>query len=124
MRTDRGNRPFRRQASRTYRHSRWTDHRHRTARDRETFLVERYWPGVDEADRPGPLSRASNARRAAMTAEGTPVEHVGSILMPGDQVVFSLIEAADETVARRVNERADVPLDRIAAAIALGRHAR
>ena len=44
--------------------------------------------------------------------------------MPADQVVFSLIEAADEQAARRVNERADVPMDRIATAIALGLHHR
>ena len=88
-----------------------------TARTR-TFLVERYWPGVDEA-----IARTvvANLEREAlaMTAEGTPVEHVGSILMPGDQVVFSIIEAADEGAARRVNERANVPLDRIAAAVTL-----
>ena len=40
--------------------------------------------------------------------------------MPGDQVIFSLIQAADETVARQLNARAAVPLDRIAAAVALG----
>ena len=83
-----------------------------------TFLVERYWPGIDE-----PMARTvlSNLERAAraMTREGTPVEHVVSILMPADQVVFSLIEATDEAAVRSVNERADIPLDRIAAAIAL-----
>ena len=83
-----------------------------------TFLVERYWPGIDE-----PMARTvlSNLERAAraMTLEGTPVEHVVSILMPADQVVFSLFEAADETVVRSVNERAEIPMDRIAAAIAL-----
>ena len=88
-----------------------------------TFLVERYWPDVDE-----PTARAAVTSlervAAAMTAEGTPVEHVVSILMPGDQVVFSLIRAADETVARRANERAGIPLDRVAAAVALGRHMR
>ena len=84
-----------------------------------TFLVERYWPGIDEAAARSVVASLEQAART-MTAEGTPVEHVGSILMPADQVVFSLIEAADERVARRVNERAEVPLDRIAAAIALG----
>ena len=84
-----------------------------------TFLVERYWPGIDEAAARTVVSNLEREARA-MTAEGTPVEHVGSILMPADQVVFSLIEAADEHVARRVNERADAPLDRIATAIALG----
>ncbi len=60
-----------------------------------TFLVERYWPGIDE-----PLARTvlSDLERAAraMTREGTPVDHVVSILMPGDQVVFSLFQAPDE----------------------------
>ena len=88
-----------------------------------TFLVERYWPGVDEAIARSVVSNLERAARA-MTAEGTPVEHVGSILMPVDQVVFSLIEAADERAARLVNERADLPLDRIAAAIALRLHSR
>jgi hypothetical protein len=39
--------------------------------------------------------------------------------MPVDQVVFSLVVAADETLVRRLNERADLPADRIAAAIPL-----
>ncbi len=84
----------------------------------QTFLVERYWPGVDEAIARTVVANLERAARA-MTSEGIPVEHVGSILMPADQVVFSLIEAADEDAARQVNERADVPLDRIAAAITL-----
>jgi hypothetical protein len=88
-----------------------------------TFLVERYWPGVDEAIARTVVTTLEREARA-MTAEGIPVEHVGSILMPADEVVFSLIEAADEQTARQVNERADIPLDRIAAAIALGLHNR
>jgi hypothetical protein len=88
-----------------------------------TFLVERYWPGVDEAMAQKVVSSLEGAA-LEMTAEGTPVEHVGSILMPADQVVFSLIAAADETVARQVNERADLPVDRIAAAITLALRGR
>jgi uncharacterized protein DUF4242 len=83
-----------------------------------TFLVERYWPGIDEATARTVLSNLERAARV-MTHEGTPVEHVVSILMPADQVVFSLIEAADEAAVRSVNERAAIPMDRIAAAIAL-----
>ncbi len=83
-----------------------------------TFLVERYWPDVDLATLRDALPRLEAAARA-MTAEGTRVEHVGSILMPVDQVVFSLIAADDESLVRQLNERADLPADRIAAAIAL-----
>jgi hypothetical protein len=83
------------------------------------FLVERYWPGIDE---PGAWTVVSSLDAAArtMTAEGTSVEHVGSILMPADQVVFSLITAVDEADVRALNARAEAPLDRIAVAIGLG----
>ncbi len=83
------------------------------------FLVERYWPDVDEATVRSVVASLERAA-SAMTAEGTNVKHIVSILMPGDQVIFSLIQAADETVARQLNARAAVPLDRIAAAVALG----
>src|SRR5262245_26200585 len=83
---------------------------------RHTYLVECYWPGIDE-----PRLRAvlPNLERAArdMRAEGQAVEHVGSILMPADQVVFTLIDASSEAVVREVNERADLRIDRIAVAI-------
>jgi hypothetical protein len=84
----------------------------------DTFLVERYWPGVDLAQLRDALPRLEAAARA-MTAEGRRVEHLGSILMPVDQVVFSLIAAGDESLVRQLNERADLPADRIAEAIAL-----
>jgi hypothetical protein len=83
-----------------------------------TFLVERYWPGIDEQHLREVLADLERAARA-MTDEGSPVTHVGSILMPVDQVVFSLIEAADEAAVRTVNERAAIPMDRVATAIAL-----
>ncbi len=83
-----------------------------------TFLVERYWPGIDLSTLRGLLPRLEAVARA-MTAEGTPVEHVGSILMPVDGVVFSLIAAGDEALVRELNERAALPVDRIAEAIAL-----
>ena len=81
-----------------------------------TFLVERYWPGIDEPRLRAALPHLDQAARA-MRAEGQAVEHVGSILMPADQVVFTLIDASSEAVVREVNERADMRIDRIAVAI-------
>ena len=83
-----------------------------------TFLVERYWPDVDLATLRDALVRL-DATAAAMTVAGTRVVHVGSILMPADQVVFSLLVAADEAVVRAVNERSGLPFDRIAHAVTL-----
>ena len=54
-----------------------------------------------------------------MSAAGRPVAHVGSILMPDDEVVFSLIAADDLSLVRELNERARLPTDRIARALAL-----
>src|SRR5580765_2380575 len=84
----------------------------------ETFLVERYWPDVDLAQLQAALPRL-DAAATAMAAEGQPVVHLGSILMPADHVVFSLFAATDEKFVRQLNERADLPADRIARAIAL-----
>ena len=85
---------------------------------RTTYLVERYWPGVDVDALLAAIPRLEAAARE-MADEGSPVEHVGSILMPVDQVVFSLFTASDPAAVRRLNERADLPVDRIATAIAL-----
>ena len=89
--------------------------------DREplaTFLVERYWPGIDLATLRERLPRLEAVARA-MTAEGHLVIHVASILTPVDEVVFSLIEARDEQLVLELNARADLPVDRIASAITL-----
>lgn len=85
---------------------------------RATYLVERYWPDVDLATLLDALPRLEAAARA-MSAEGAVVEHVGSILMPVDQVVFSLFAAEDEALVRELNARADLPAHRVSSAIAL-----
>ena len=84
----------------------------------EIFLVERYWPDVDVDELRRALPRLESAV-TAMRSEGREVEYLGSILMPIDQVVFTLVAAADEREIRQLNERAGLPVDRIAKAIAL-----
>ena len=83
-----------------------------------TFIVERYWPGVD-LDALRAALPSLEAAAEAMTAGGRPIGHVGSILMPDDEVVFSLIAADHMSFVNELNERAGVPADRIARAIAL-----
>ncbi len=84
-----------------------------------TFLVERYWPGIDDAGLRAALPRLDEAARAIRTG-GRTVEHVGSLLMPNDQVVFSVIRADSEAVALELNALADLPVDRIAEVTAQG----
>ena len=89
-----------------------------TQPESRTFLVERYWPDIDEA-RARALATSLERAARAMAAEGIAVEHVGSILMPRDRVVFSLIAATDEASARQLTARVGAPADRIALAIRL-----
>lgn len=84
-----------------------------TTVSKAAFLVERYWPGVDEAVLGSALPRLELSARA-MTAEGHEVHHLGSFLMPADQVVISVISADSEATVREVNQRAGMPVDRIA----------
>jgi hypothetical protein len=84
-----------------------------------TFLVERYWPGIDDEGLRAALPRLEHVARA-MQAEGRPVEHLGSLLMSADQVVFSVVRAGSEAAVREANERAGLPLDRIAEVVAFG----
>ena len=84
----------------------------------ETWLVERYWPGIDAAGLAIVSQRLEDAA-ASLTAQGTRVKHVGSILMPVDEVVFTLIAAGSESLVREVNALAGLPFDRVAVAILL-----
>ncbi len=84
-----------------------------------TFLVERYWPGVDEAAFSAVLPRLEQVARA-MTKEGITVQHVGSLLMSADEVVFTVWAAESRAHVEAVNERAELPVDRIAPVITVG----
>jgi hypothetical protein len=77
------------------------------------YLIERYWTGVDEDLLRSALPRLELAARD-MTKEGCPVQHMGTLFMTADQVVFSVIRAASEASVRELNRRAKLPLDRIA----------
>lgn len=77
------------------------------------FLVERYWPGIDAA-RLQDILPCLDAAARALSEEGHHVEHVLSMLMPADQVVFSVVRADTEDLVRELNGRAGLPFDRIA----------
>jgi hypothetical protein len=79
----------------------------------QLYLVERYWPGVDEDGLRELLPRLER-EASAISAAGHPVSHVGSLLVPDDQVVFSVILADSVEVVLEVNERAGLPVDRVA----------
>jgi hypothetical protein len=81
-----------------------------------TYLVERYWPGVTNELLVEALNRGRQMMHQ-MCAEGTPVEHVTSILVPDEEVVFSLYDGPSTAAVLQLNERAAIPVSRIVDAI-------
>jgi hypothetical protein len=84
-----------------------------------TLLVEHYWPMVDEALLRASLPRLETAV-GAMRSAGHRIDHLGFLLVPTDQVAFSVIRASSEAIAREVYSRAHVRVDRIAAVTPVG----
>lgn len=78
----------------------------------DRYLVERYWPGVN---RDQLAVAASHIRTAALefAAGGRDVRVLSSVLIPADEVVLSLFEAASEADVIEVNRRSGVPFDRV-----------
>ena len=83
-----------------------------------TYLVERYWPGVT---RHKVLEALQRGRRVIeeMSDEGTRVREISCILIPGEEVVFSVYEGPSVNAVRQLNERAGIPLSRIVEAVAI-----
>lgn len=73
--------------------------------------MERYWPGVTEAD----VRQAGTALRAA----GDGVRYLGSILMPGDEVVLFRFDAASAQQVAASSEQARLRCDRVVPAVFL-----
>jgi hypothetical protein len=81
-----------------------------------TYLVERYWPGVTSELLLEALGRGRRVMEE-MRGEGTCVLSVSCILLPGEEVVFSIYEGPSAAAVRRLNERAGIPVSRIVEAI-------
>ena len=83
-----------------------------------TFLIERFWPGVT------PVLAEEVARRLTQAAAGfhredRQVRHVGSVLLPTDEVMVSVVEAPAPELVRGVAARAGHAADRITESITI-----
>ena len=83
---------------------------------RQAFLVEHYRPGRDVAQLNSSIA-CIRETAAEMERAGEPVRYLSATIVPGDESFFCLIEAASEEVVTDVYGRADVPFERISAAI-------
>jgi hypothetical protein len=81
-----------------------------------TYLVERYWPGVTSELLLEALNRCRQVIEE-MSGEGIRVRGISWILIPREEVVFSVYEGPSTDAVRQLNERADIPISRIVEAI-------
>lgn len=90
---------------------------------RRTFLAERYRAGSSQeaARRESEVTRLA-ARQLSL--EGRPVTLIGSLLVPGDETVFSLFGAVSRDDVAAVGERTDLPYDRISETVPVAPMAR
>jgi hypothetical protein len=83
-----------------------------------TYLVERYWPGVTSELLLEALNRGQSVMEQ-MRTEGTPVRALTSILIPAEEVVFSIYEGPSAAAVRQANDRAGIPVSRIVEAVTI-----
>jgi hypothetical protein len=83
-----------------------------------TYLVERYWPGVTSELLLEALNRGQRVMEQ-MRLEGMRVRDITSILIPGEEVVFSVYEGPSADAVRQLNDRAGIPVSRIVEAVSV-----
>ena len=82
------------------------------------YLVERYLPGLAEADVRAALSRADVAC-AALRASGTEIHYRGSIFLALEEACFCRFDSDRAEAVTEVNQRAGLAFARISSGIAI-----
>jgi hypothetical protein len=77
------------------------------------FLLESYWPGVS-AER---IAAADLEIGRALEALG--VRYLGSMLVPGDELVLRVFAGGSPAVIGEANARVGVPVERVVPIVAL-----
>jgi hypothetical protein len=88
----------------------------RVGAERQAYLVEHYRPGLAVE---GFRRRALQVRGAAaeLAREGKAVRYLRSTIVPADEALLCVLEAADEKLVRETYARAGVPFERISAVV-------
>ena len=79
-----------------------------------TFLAETYVPATASTNE---MERSAREAAAALTAEGTPIRFVRSILVPEDETCFLMFEATSRMAVQEVARRAGCGEARVSRAI-------
>ena len=86
------------------------------AETRETFLVEHYRPGLS-AEELGTWVARVRATTNEMEREGKAVRYLRAAIVPSDESLLCVLEAASEQLVREAYARAELPFERITAVI-------
>jgi hypothetical protein len=81
-----------------------------------TYLVECFWPGVTREAVMAANARARE-RAAALRRTGSALRFLGSLLLPGDEVVFFQFSAASREEVTQASREAALPFDRVALSV-------
>ena len=83
------------------------------------YLVERYLPGLSEAELRTRLERAE-AACAELGAAGVEIRYCGSMFLPLEEACFCRFDSDHPEAVAEVNERARLPFARITRGVAIG----
>ena len=86
------------------------------AETRETFLVEHYRPGLS-AEELGAWAARVRDTTNEMEREGKAVRYLRATIVPTDESLLCVLEAASEDLVREAYARAEIPFERITAVI-------
>jgi hypothetical protein len=81
----------------------------------QTYVVECYWPGVDELQLTQAVERLAESPQYDEGASWT-----SSILIPVDEIVLCLVEATSTEAVRASARRAGLPAERIVTCVQIG----
>ena len=83
---------------------------------RETFLVEHYRPGLSPEELGAWAARVRDTTNE-MEREGKSVRYLRATIVPTDESLLCVLEAASEGLVREAYARAEIPFERITAVI-------
>jgi hypothetical protein len=82
----------------------------------QTYLVEHYRPGFT-AEKLWEWAARVRAAAVGIAQEGEPVRYLRSTIVPADESLLCLLEAASDDLVRAVYARAGIPFERLTAVI-------
>ena len=83
-----------------------------------SYLIERYLPGMSEAEVRARLARA-DAVCAELRASGTEIHYLGSIFLPLEEACFCRFDGDRPEAVAEANDRAELAYARITPGVAI-----